>query len=297
MTLKKEPCDVQQKLEAYFLAAGEAPEDLIEDSHIATCEICQETFDRLAIVSREIENRSISSFELAMAEAAIFDELDGIEEANEKRIRAARGPKWMPYLVAAAVAGLLSTATLFIAQQRIQEIDDFQARSATHVVPDPHDRPQLELFCADRERDTGELTFRGSSDAPFGALSCPLEAELKLAYTNPDPRHRYAAFFGISPAGDLYWYGPSPADGAPMTITTTSDIEPIGESIRLTVNHEPGLLRVHAIFSPTPLDFDAVSRIVKTIPKSDLMHTTSLDRWVKDGLSTSRTLDIIGGAP
>ena len=38
---------------------------------------------------------------------------------------------------------------------------------------------------------------------------------------------------------------------------------PVGPAIRLEVNHRPGLVQVHGLFSPRPLSFDTVRALVE----------------------------------
>jgi hypothetical protein len=283
-------CAHQRELEALFID-GEAPGEI--GTHLADCTSCKELYDRLALAGRALEATELSSFEIAFAQAAIFDALEDDRSASILPLQKhseVRGPRYLRY-AAAAVVAIIGSATLYLASQAPTEPDEFQARSAVTLATSEHPRPTLELFCVDR--DHADVTFRGTLDTPFGALSCPLEAELKLAYTNPDPRLTHAAFFGISNTGKLYWYGPSPADGAPVQIVATNELEPAGESIRLAVNHTPGLVRVHGVFSSHPIDFKALSTMVQKIPASQRYEATVLDPWLDGARSTSRTFEIV----
>lgn len=133
----------------------------------------------------------------------------------------------------------------------------FQARTAavTDFAPRP-DSPRLNVFCA--ERIDGNVRFTGSDDAPFGLVTCPSDAEIKLAVVNQKRRFNYAAFFGVHEDGSLLWYAPSPAATEPIAIDATDELQPVGESIRLGVNHGPGAVRVHALFAIEPVDFAAL---------------------------------------
>lgn len=308
MTSVPKSCKFQAELEALFVSGGEATPEatLAARAHMADCAACQETYDLLAMASRELEARELSGFEVAFTEAGIFEELDALDSAggsaandddDEAYIRSKVGPTWPIYLVAASVAAILGGGMTYIAFQRIPDPDEFQARSAVQVIPAPEERPQIELFCTERgQGESEDVRFRGTADVPFGALDCPIGAELKLAYSNPDSRYRYGAFFGVSEAGQLYWYGPSPADGAPMHIKTSKDLEPIGESIRLKVNHKEGLVRVHGIFSSTPIEHSRLSGLLDKVPGTQLFYAPTLDAWLDEGMSSSRTFEITGGA-
>jgi hypothetical protein len=105
------------------------------------------------------------------------------------------------------------------------------------------------------ERSAGEVVFTGPEQSAFGVVSCPKDAEIKLAVENSDSQWKWAAFFGAHENGTLLWYGPTPATKQPVRIASNKDVEPVGESIRLGVNHTEGAVRVHALFTNEPVDF------------------------------------------
>ena len=170
--------------------------------------------------------------------------------------------------------------------------DDFRARSA--ATPDKRsqfERPSLELFCAQRAK--GDVSFEGTTDVPMGSLECPLDAELKLGYRNHSPKLKYAAFFGVDRDGGIYWYGPSPASPEPMGVETTRKVTPFGETIRLDVNHSEGPVRVHAVFSPKPLDQDQLEAVLGSRGNRQLWTSKQIDFEALTAVSTSEVFTIV----
>jgi hypothetical protein len=83
--------------------------------------------------------------------------------------------------------------------------------------------------------------------------ACERGAHLKLAVSNPG---KYAKVFlvGMDGEHDLKWYAPRPPETesvpapGPAAPEQTVDV-PVGASVRLVVNHQPGPVRIYAIFS------------------------------------------------
>ncbi len=184
-------------------------------------------------------------------------------------------------LAAAALAALIAGTVLYPETESGKaEGDDFRARSAAAPADDPSiPRPELEIFCA--QRAGGNVGFEGGPETPPGALECPIDGELKVAYRNRSPELKYAAFFGVDETGDLLWYGPSPAAPGPVAVEASHDIEPIGETIRLEVNHSPGTIRVHAVFAPEPIEHAALQRRLERKGGRELREASRLgfERW------------------
>ncbi|MFP4600012.1 MAG: hypothetical protein ACLFVJ_17275 [Persicimonas sp.] len=287
---------VNGALEALFVgqtheeAFGEISAQAVQ-KHLADCAACRRLYDGLALADRQLADRQLadgdhepvsSDFEAAFGEAAFSAALDDLlaEEAAENATRDSSvvdfsersaqsgqsdrpAPPMRLYAAAAAVlligvSGWMILGSDIFGTHTTGE-DEFQARSATNANANgPVEQPELELFCA--QRTSEGVNFTGKEDAPLGLISCPLDAELKLAYRNTATQLRYAAFFGVDQTGKIYWYGPTPSDGAPLEIEPSATVEPVGESIRLAVNHRPGRIRVVGVFASDPIRFSELRR-------------------------------------
>jgi hypothetical protein len=202
----------------------------------------------------------------------------------------------------AAAAVLLVGAASWLAFDQSQNTilpggassDDSQFQARTAAATDtygPFEAPELEIFCT--ERTPEGLQFTGTKDAPFGLLGCPLDAEIKLAYKNSSPKLHYAAFFGVDQTGKILWYGPTPADPGAVGVDQTSELSPVGEAIRLEVNHEPGGVRVFGLFSPEPVDFVALRQTVDGFDRQRLFDGEAPGEMGMRGVLTSNTFKAV----
>lgn len=257
--------------------------------HLRECDACRKRYDALALAERGLLCDASSSdpepiegdagdFETAFGEASFGEALDVMLEAEQAEapeddedlaevvpvdskpgfLRGGRAR------LAAAAAVVLAAAGLFWFSPALFEgraDSEFAPRSAT--APDEGDRaqPEVEVFCA--ERSAQEVDLTGADRSPMGLVGCPIDAEIQLAYRNPVDEFSYAAFFGVDQRGTIYWYGPTPAAREPVPAEVSSELEPVGESIRLEVNHRVGSVRVIGLFSDEPIDFEALERRVE----------------------------------
>jgi len=120
-----------------------------------------------------------------------------------------------------------------------------------------------------------ELTVRGPKPGPesligirvfrVGPQSVTESPGLSLADTvtftcsNAGPEPRYFALFGVQADGRVRWYYPAD-DQAPLRLEGDRVDEPLGEGFRLSVRHQPGWLRVTAVFSEAPLSRATLER-------------------------------------
>lgn len=297
--------------------------------HLADCETCRRQYDGLALAGRLLENDTDapqqaprSGFETSFGEASFLGALDqmldeeqgsgspedtgadtgaGVVDLSAERSRRMQ----ILSQVGLAAAVLLVAGASWYALQNLQgtpnntvptsnDDSEFQARSAA-TTPEhgPMDAPTIEIFCAENTPDG--VTFTGTKDAPFGLLTCPQDAQLKLAYDNSSDELRYAAFFGVDQTGRIYWYGPTPADMQPQRIETTSELAPFGESIRLEVNHEPGPVRVVGLFTREPLGFPELERMTDQVDTEELFRGENPDDLSARGIVTSSTFEVTNG--
>lgn len=321
--------DPRQALEVLFvkdhLPEGADAYDLMD--HMREDAAAREHFDQLALASRELEQVSgegRSSFERSFGEASFLGALDAMleeeqgasnaaptvsptiaEPRREQRAEVIELSTWFKVKQAApglAAAAALLFSLLAISDRGVQPQPDegFQARSATHTtrtqsVPAA---PSLALFCVTREGGDG-VVFRGEREFPFGVLACSKDSELKLAHETPTHRFTHVAVFGIDHRGELKWYGPSPASRDAVEVSdkiVASKLRPIGESIRLGVNHEPGKIRVHALFSDQPLDYGKLESLLAGKDRGQLFEEAQLDLSRQGVSTTSKTFDVTEAA-
>ena len=315
-----------QALEALFVEQDRAKAFEEVDAwqvhrHVADCEACRRQYDGLALTDRLLEHRGDapcelprSNFEASFGEASFMGALDQMleEEQADSGPQAAGGDAGVVDLptersrrmqlssrIGLAAAVLLVAGASWYAFNNVPNTPNnaasndsqFQARSA--ATAHDHgltDAPAIEIFCAERTPDGVEFT--GTKDAPFGLLTCPADAQIKLAYKNQSPELRYAAFFGVDQHGRIYWYGPTPADMNPVSVEESSQFEPFGESIRLQVNHEPGPVRVVGLFAGEPIDFPALERATDQVDAQELFRGEKPDELMAHGILTSSTFEV-----
>ena len=264
-----EPRDIEI-LQALFVG------DDVEDAELVRAvrgseddEAFRATYDELAFADRALGG----DLEARVGEALFLDALDqmldeeadaspqGETSAHVVSLDDYRTERPVQMWVAAAALAFLSIGTLVQTEQRqATERPEYQARSAASVDEPEYEEPSFEVFCVQRDGD--EVSFVGQRESEFATVRCSRDAEIKLAVRNPDPDLRYAAFFGIANDNTLYWYGPSPAAANAVPVDTTRELRPIGETIRLAVNHEPGVVRVVGIFAEQPITFERVRRYI-----------------------------------
>jgi hypothetical protein len=251
-------------------------------AHLAECDLCRARYDRLALAARAITHSADSPDpqrspgELAFGEAAFLGALDAMlaAEAPAKPAPPAIGlSAWrarraqLGAALIALAAGALAVWGIPRGEQPL-EADGFAARSAQEqprVTPNAASQARVEVFCVTRDA-AGQARFGGADEAPLGTLTCPQDAELQLAYSlaKDAARLRYAAFFGIDERGAILWYGPSPASPGPLRVEASGELEPAGETLRLSVNHVPGMVHVFGLFSFMPLELAQLESLLRS---------------------------------
>ncbi len=129
----------------------------------------------------------------------------------------------------------------------------------------------LKAFCV---RDGQVLPAPPLTAGSALAAHCRLDDELQLALTHT------ASFSHLLVLGDLVdtrsgehtltWYHPTPPTGRSGGAPTGVIDEVLGQSRRLSVNHEQGLLRVVAVFSRAPLAAREIHAALRTLDRAAL---------------------------
>ena len=93
---------------------------------------------------------------------------------------------------------------------------------------------------------------------------------LTFTYSNVAKDVAYLTLLGIQNKGDVRWYYPDYEGSRSISIERNVVDEPLGDGIKLSVNHEPGDLRIVALFSAEPLNKALVEQAAKNMSPSQL---------------------------
>jgi hypothetical protein len=85
---------------------------------------------------------------------------------------------------------------------------------------------------------------------------------ITFTVTNRSERLRYLTLFGIQPGGAIRRYYPGYRGHRSIELGHSLIDEPLGDGIVLSVYHQPGPLRIVALFSADPLELEQVERAV-----------------------------------
>lgn len=219
------------------------------------------SFNTLALADRGLHGEdSPSEFEHRFRDAQVLSALDGLLEEEDQGAEvlelnpASSVAKAGAWIAAAAACALV----LWPVFDGVDAPDEFQARGVATDSSNLYERPELVVHCV--EETDGQLQFKGPRAYDLDIVQCPKDAQIKLAYQSSDPRLKWASFVGVSDSGKLLWYGPTPVATDSVAVRESSELVPVGETIRLRVNHEEGEVRVYGIFSESPMDFGETSK-------------------------------------
>lgn len=179
---------------------------------------------------------------------------------------------WLRQLAPALAVLLVGFVVALLLRPPVGDaVSTFQHRGSTAVGQDG--MLGLKAFCV---RDgqvlpSPPLTARSALAL---AARCRLGDELQLALTHT------AGFSHLLVVGDLVdarsgehtltWYHPTPPTGRSGGAPTGVIDEVLGQSRRLSVNHEPGLLRVVAVFSRAPLLAREIHAALRSLDRTAL---------------------------
>ena len=261
--------------------------DTLQSAHelyeaLATDERAASSFNELARLARALEGEAgdePSAMERRFAEQHVMHALDlqleqersasqGAPEASDEenvlRVDFSRR-RWIIGAAVALAAVALATlgAPLLLTPRHGTPLQHdpnaFAARGVDPATALEEPPPSLKIFCVQGAATPNERVS-GEREAPFGVVRCPLDAELQFAYLNPGARYRHVAWFGLSLSGRALWYGPTPASPHALSLEQgVTSPKPLGQAIRLGVNHAPGPITVHALFSTMPIDYATLS--------------------------------------
>ena len=260
--------DITRLIDRMFAGDEAQPREVaVVATALGSDDDAREYYNRVARVDAEfggdLEQRFGEAWFLHGVDEMLAQEAAGNQEAAQKLVRvddvpANRNRPLGMWLSAAAL--LLVAFAGVVAGDRVPT-EEFSVRSAAPADATGYAATELGVFCVTRDGD--DIRFRSPRDFEFGTVRCPLDAEIKLAARTSDERLRWGAFLGVAADGTMTWYGPSPAAPGAVPIEHAQVLRPIGETIRLNVNHEIGPTRVVGIFSEERLEWSDVERIVR----------------------------------
>lgn len=239
-------------------------------AHLQTCPSCRARYDRAVLAERMLHGGPDAAHRPSPAE---FDRIaqavlaPAPSESLLRRMLAWFAPtqRWMTGVV--AVAAMIALVPILTQKGATKPAptaagDSFQARGGHGSV---------ELFSSHPELKTARLAglrafcLDGSQVAPLDPTgqtvpACARSGQLKLAVSNPG-KFSHVFLVGMDDAHALKWYAPKPSSTvAPEALTSvpapagaTEAAVPVGASVRLEVNHQPGPVRIYALFSDRPI--------------------------------------------
>ncbi len=93
-----------------------------------------------------------------------------------------------------------------------------------------------------------------------------IEDIITFTYTWTRDGSGYLILFGLQEDVDgPLWYYPDGGQGHSVRIAGNRVDEPLGDGIRLNVNHHPGLLRIVSLFSKNPIDVHSINVAVEKL--------------------------------
>ena len=272
-----------RQLEAFFAGklTGAGWEALRQ--HLAGCPACQESYNRRAMVERAFAGGPgavgyPAAVEFAGIERAVLAAA-AAEEAPERRFD--RVVRWLLAPMRLVPVAVCALALAFILPRLSSEApvsgdgrapvlgtaaEEFQVRGSAG----PARSAGVRAFCVEGETvralDLAAAAGRGTQDAV-----CPHSAQLRFAASNAGG-YRYLFLVGVDASRALQWYAPRPPATLSEEAPATGRVDaPVGKPLRLAVNHEPGWLRVYALFSDLPLGSGEVEAAVAAMPRTGLL--------------------------
>ncbi len=279
MALKHE--EVIKSLEALFV--GDALVRPLEvREHLRQCARCRAAFDELCEVERALSQSDDpaqdgfeSQYSLAVIQAASraaataspAAALGGRRWASEglsSALEALRGRWLAPAALAAALcaAALVALDPVGWRADGVAPEEAFAPRIGAVAEPGGLSRAgvhRAEAFCVKREAAGPRMV-----GAAGGVLECGLRDELKFGCINAALRGEqplpHLTLVGVDGRGELRWYRPLEVEAglASVEVGPSERMRPLGQTIRLEVNHAPGAVTLYGVFSALPLPEAAV---------------------------------------
>jgi hypothetical protein len=246
-------------------------------AHLRDCEGCRGRYDRVALAERMLHGGPASlgqpspaAFERIGAAVVAEAAAAGRPSAWQRLLQWLAAPRhWAPLATGATAAVLLLALPWLLAPRPVEE---FRARGGGAAAGE---RPAgLRAFCLD-----------GSGVTP----RCSQAAQLRLTVSNGGHYQRVFVV-GLDETGELKWYAPRPPETTSVPAPAGVDV-PLGAAVRLGVNHDPGKVRIYALFSDNPLSAEEIEAAAERVRGARVQPET-LPLVRKDVAQKSVTIDV-----
>jgi hypothetical protein len=210
-------------------------------AHLTGCAPCRERYNRVALAERMLHGGPLA---LSSPSPASFDSA----VARPPAWRRALGWLAPPQRWAVGVVALAAMAVLIPFSMRAPH-GEFQARGGTATER----TAGLRAFCLGESGVTPQ---------------CTRASQLRLTVSNAG-RFKYVFVVGLDDARAIKWYAPRPPATESVPAPAGVDV-PVGDAVRLGVNHDPGAVRIYAIFSDAPVSAPEIEAAVAQLEKVNL---------------------------
>ena len=216
--------------------------------HLKGCAACRDRYNRVALAERMLHGgpaalAAPSPESFARVGAALFE----VEEERSPGRGRFLIPRWIYGVFAIGAAAALLP---FVVQPhhevgaRVSGQSEFAARGTATVAAE---RAGLRAFCLDGSANGGIRSLDPGPTPP----QCATTDLLKFTYSN-QAGYEDVFLFGVDAGWAIKWYEPRPP--ATLSVPATRAIDqPLGGAIKIGVNHDPGLVRVFALFGHAPI--------------------------------------------
>ena len=203
--------------------------------HLAGCPSCRARYDRVSLAERMLHGgptgmETPSSSTLKRLEGAIIGATSAPPPAWQRALHwLAPTQRWAVGVAAAAAVVVLIP---FLVRSPTHHDGEFQTRG-----PTMHERAAgLRAFCIGDEGVTPR---------------CPRTAQLRLTVSNGG-KFPWVYVVGFDDEFNPKWYAPRPPEQQSVPAPDGVD-QQVGAAVKLGVNHDPGRVRIYALFSDAPV--------------------------------------------
>ena len=207
--------------------------------HTASCSECRDYYDRLAVIRRAMTGKGEVPAET-------------LDLIGQQVLARSLPSEWHPARLLVAVSCTLAIA-LVVHRLHPPSLaaSSFQARGVGRRAG-----TSIRLFCL----SASETVLSAASSG--GTLRCPRSGLVQVGYSSDDAPGRFLAVVGLDDSGHLHWYHAPPEGGASVPLAPGMVDEVLARSVRLSVNHPLGSVRVWPLVSNRPLEAGEIERQV-----------------------------------
>jgi hypothetical protein len=220
-------------------------------AHLQGCTSCRARYDRVALAERMLHGGPAalakpSPTSLDRIGAAVLDGAIARPQAWQRALKwLAPTQRWAVGLAATAAVAVLIP---FLARSPSPPSGEFQVRGA-----------------ASHERTAGLRAFCIGADGVTN--KCARAAQLRLTVSNSGKFQR-VFLVGFDDDWSPKWYAPRPPEMQSVAAPDGVDA-PVGPAVKLGVNHDPGKVRVYALFSDTPVTAPEIEAAAERMRQQD----------------------------